>query len=147
MQSERRPKNMPGRNQYDTVAGCSVNEQWTPSREGIPGNERADKLANEGQKKPPCARTKTTLAWLRIHSQKQMIEEWELRTPNHETPISTKPDGVLSLIPTYQATRILRLRCRVTDHDDHGLIARDSCRCRVRATVRHTLFNCYSSVF
>lgn len=81
------------------LAGCSVNRQYTWSHEGIPGTKHADRLANKVQKKPPCTWTKTTLAWLRIHSKEPMIKESEGRTHNHETPISTPPDLILRLIP------------------------------------------------
>lgn len=43
------------------LAGWNINGQCTPSHEGIPGNDRADRLAILGQKDSPCHQAKTTL--------------------------------------------------------------------------------------
>lgn len=54
--------------------GCNVTGKWTPSHEGIPGNERADTLAKEGTKLGTCIWARVTLTWLRSQPHGRMID-------------------------------------------------------------------------
>lgn len=48
------------------LMGCTVQGKWSPSHSGIPGNEIADTVTNQGALAPDrCLWTRTTLTWLR----------------------------------------------------------------------------------
>lgn len=52
--------------------GCRIVGKWTPSHQGIAGNERADTVAKEGLFSTPCHWTRATLSWAKYQPRQLM---------------------------------------------------------------------------
>lgn len=77
--------------------GYNVTGKWTPSHEGIPGNERADTLGKEGTKLDTCAWDRVTIAWLRSQPHRQMISRWAVLQPADQPAKAKHFEGMSEL--------------------------------------------------
>ena len=111
--------------------GWSFASIWTPSHCGIPGNERADDLANQGAKcanaSTTCSGARATKNWLLAECRRRLYSQWKeavpfasatLRSPTHFTNLDW---------PTSRA--VLRIFAGRTPSDPYQGVDPDECEC------------------
>ena len=148
----------------NTLAGLGnrVKVIWCPGHRGIEGNERADRLANEGSDADRTAmdpRTPVSTAVFKSNVREWIAGEWEKRWRDPDSG-SRQTKEFLGLKPTYKRSKDLvncsRLEARrmtgiLTGHTNlngHlqtiGVISNDKCSfCgQERETSRHILCEC-----
>lgn len=59
-----------------TQFGCQIKATWTPSHCKIPGNETADRPANDAHSKPLCQWARLTLNHLTLLPKQQLHTQW-----------------------------------------------------------------------
>lgn len=122
--------------------GCRNQGKWTPSHQGITGNETADTLAKAGSKDPPCRWARTTLTWLRARGHRRMREEWQKMYQLPKLP-DTKPFAPTRNLSRQSARAICRLRCSLTAIDKTPMRPPTPCECRTaEKSATHTLMDC-----
>ncbi|GFR91624.1 Gag-Pol polyprotein [Elysia marginata] len=115
--------------------------QWIPSHCGIPGNERADRLAKEGSKQD---QTTESFSYQEVKSVIKGIysERWKAENTNY----SFKRD-MMHQLPRKEQCTIFRLRtghCQLRAHQYRlGTSQTSMCECGTsRQTVNHLLQDC-----
>lgn len=87
--------------------------KWTPSHQGIPGNEQADTSTKKRLTESQCTWSRATPAWGRSLPREMMLELWT--TKSNKDP--SKPFYGTPSMPRIAAAAIARLRCHVTSID------------------------------
>ena len=120
---------------------CAVVLQWLPAHCGIPGNERADRLAKSGSKQlqPMSTSTYQEVKPLLRNSQKY---HWRIATGDYNP--STDP---VSGLPRHEQTTIFRLRtghCGLRAHlKRFGIMDSPLCDCKeAEQAIHHILQDC-----
>lgn len=124
------------------LKGCRVQGKWTPSHTRIIFNEQADMLANQGCTKTNCKWTRSSLTWLRAHSEKLMITQWGKEDQHAKNPIP-KPFARTRESPRRTAQAIARLRCSLTLGDSSPVKPPSPCPCGTAPqSAKHALLKC-----
>ncbi|GFR58676.1 ribonuclease H1 [Elysia marginata] len=119
----------------------NIEFQWIPSHCGIPGNERADRLAKEGSKQD---QTTESFSYQEVKSVIKGIysERWKAENTNY----SFKRD-MMHQLPRKEQCTFFRLRtghCQLRAHQYRmGTSQTPMCECGTsRQTVNHLLQDC-----
>lgn len=122
--------------------GCEVRGKWTPSHQGIAGNQRADTLANEGHNDTDCTGSRATYSWLRARPHQNMIEKWETESKLPGRP-KTSPFPPTANLPRRLARAIASLRGCLTALDTSPLKTPTTCACTTgTARAKHYVMDC-----
>lgn len=76
------------------LMGCTVRGKWSSSHSGIPCNEKADRLANQGALDTiRCTWTRSTFTWLRNAPGNYMSTQWReiISKVGHQPPPTSAP--------------------------------------------------------
>ncbi|KAG9126385.1 hypothetical protein FRC07_003632 [Ceratobasidium sp. 392] len=91
-----------------TVQDAKVEVIWVPGHKGISGNERADRLANEGGTIAPEPLFDRTITWARFMSRERAVRNWNRawQSGHHSAHVMSSLPGPPTL--HHIGTRILR---------------------------------------
>ncbi|QRW27053.1 Reverse transcriptase (RNA-dependent DNA polymerase) [Rhizoctonia solani] len=108
----------------------SIHITWTPGHNGVEGNERADRLANEGARVAPTPLFNRTITWAKEQATRKTVRSWKKAWYEHsETRINSKyyipRPPALKLHPIFNSSKLGRdIECRLvqylTGHGHYG---------------------------
>lgn len=136
-------------------SGVEVKFLWVPSHKGIPGNDKADELANSRHELDYIDFSQTLVTDIRSSFRSEIVLEWQSLWSNSPhgrdlyslSPIVNKPPWFQSVLkPRLFITLFNRLRsshCCVMSHlQKINIVQSDQCDCGSIQTVDHLLFSC-----
>ena len=123
--------------------GWSIESMWTPSHCGIPGNERADELANRGAKTTDtmCTSARTTKTWLLAESRRRLYSRWKEEIPVASATLQSPKH--FSDMEWTTARAVLRIFSGRTPSDPYQGVEPTECECGMDTiSSRHLFTEC-----